>query len=160
MEKDITVAHQFLGGLSQPGLLLHRLAHFLEDGGGQLHVQTFRVGRHLAEQLLVGEDAVAVEAPVVGHALAAHGQPVGRAEVHRLGEVVALVEAAVVGPREGHHELPRALVGSVHLCGGTQRARQVTNRPSAAVLFSSKKKCGHDSGDVRGLRAPSGRWGS
>lgn len=43
--------------------------------------------------------------------------PVSSAEVNSLSEVVALVEAAVVGSGEGHHKLPCALIGPVHLRG-------------------------------------------
>lgn len=41
--------------------------------------------------------------------------PVSGAEVNGLREVVALVEAAVIGPGEGHHKLPCTLIGPVHL---------------------------------------------
>ena len=41
--------------------------------------------------------------------------PVRRAEVDRLCKVVALVEATVIGPGEGHHKLSGALIGPVHL---------------------------------------------
>ena len=41
--------------------------------------------------------------------------PVHGAEVDRLGEVEALVEPAVVGPRERDDELTGALVGAVDL---------------------------------------------
>lgn len=43
--------------------------------------------------------------------------PVSGAEVNSLCKVVALVEAAVVGPGEGDHKLPRTLIGPVHLRG-------------------------------------------
>lgn len=65
--------HNFLDSLSEFCLLLHHFPHFLEDGGGQFHVKTLWVGSHLAQQLLVGEDAVAVEASVMGHTLTTHG---------------------------------------------------------------------------------------
>ena len=45
--------------------------------------------------------------------------PIRRAEVDRLRKVVALVEAAVIGPGEGHHKLSGALIGPVHLEGKT-----------------------------------------
>ena len=41
--------------------------------------------------------------------------PVSGAEVNGLCEVVALVEAAVIGPGEGHHKLACTLIGPVHL---------------------------------------------
>ena len=41
--------------------------------------------------------------------------PVRCAEVDRLCKVVALVEATVIGPGEGHHKLACALIGPVHL---------------------------------------------
>ena len=41
--------------------------------------------------------------------------PVSSAEVHGLGEVVALVKPRVIGPRECHHKLASTLIGPVHL---------------------------------------------
>lgn len=41
--------------------------------------------------------------------------PVCSAEVDRFSKVVALVEAAVIGSREGDDKLSRALIGPVHL---------------------------------------------
>ena len=54
--------------------------------------------------------------------ISARTYPVHGAEVHRLCEVEALVEAAVVGPRERDDELPGTLVGAVDL----RRARDQT----------------------------------
>lgn len=45
--------------------------------------------------------------------------PVCSAEVDSFGKVVALVEAAVIGSREGHHKLSSALIGPIHLWGKT-----------------------------------------
>lgn len=41
--------------------------------------------------------------------------PVSSAEVHGLGEVVALVKPRVIGPRERHHKLASTLIGPVYL---------------------------------------------
>lgn len=41
--------------------------------------------------------------------------PVCSAEVDSFSKVVALVEAAVIGSRKGHHKLSSALIGPIHL---------------------------------------------
>lgn len=66
----------------------------------------------------MGEHTVTMEASVMGHALATHGQPVSSAEVNCLRKVVALVETTVIGSRKGHHKLPGTLIGSVDLPEG------------------------------------------
>lgn len=72
--KQTRKTHDFLDSLSQFRLLLHHFSHLLEDSSGQLHVETLWISSHLTQELLVGEDAVAVEASVMGHALTTHGQ--------------------------------------------------------------------------------------
>jgi hypothetical protein len=69
---------------------------------------------HGADQQLVRHDRVAHEAAVALDGQAAVPEPVGRGEVDRLRAVEAVVEAAVVGAREGHHELAGRLHGVVH----------------------------------------------
>lgn len=44
--------------------------------------------------------------------------PISCAEINSLCKVVALVEAAVVGPGKGNHKLPGTLIGPVHLRRG------------------------------------------
>lgn len=49
-------------------LRLHHPEHVLVGGGRDADVQPVRVGGHLADQLVVGEHAEAVQHAVVGHA--------------------------------------------------------------------------------------------
>ena len=77
-----------------------------------LQRQLVGLGRHLADEFVVAEDAVASHQRVMLHAFPPHLQPVGRSEVDGLGEVVSVIEAGVVGSREGYHELARVLVAS------------------------------------------------
>ena len=61
--------------------------------------------------------------------------PVHGAEVDRLGEVEALVEAAVVGPRERDDELPGTLVGAVDLTA-KQKHRTALVQPSPGLTLN------------------------
>lgn len=85
---------------------------------------------------------------------AAH--PVSRAEIHGLCKVVALVEAAVVGSGEGHHELSRTLIGPVNLEG----REYCRHEWQEFVSESLKDKGGAYKVYVRGRRAPLGHWDS
>ncbi len=68
------LSHRLLHGCSQPALRLDHLTQLSHHGRRQLHVQNLRISRHLTHQLLVGEDAVALQTPVVCHTLSAEGQ--------------------------------------------------------------------------------------
>ena len=88
--------------------------HIFVGDRGDFQAELRCRGSNLAHQLVVREDAEAVQLRVVLHALAALLQPVGRSEIHGFGEVVALIEPAVVSPRKGHHELARVLVDTIN----------------------------------------------
>ena len=72
--------------------MVEHLGHVAAGGGGRVQAEVDAARGDLADQLVVREDAEAVQQRVVLHALAAHLQPVGRRKVDRLGKVVALVD--------------------------------------------------------------------
>ena len=78
--------------------------------------------------------------------------PVSSAEVNSLSEVVALVEAAVVGSGEGHHKLPCTLIGPVHLRRGGTKVRLINNMDH--TTNNQIKYQPQAQGHVQGRRAP------
>lgn len=66
--------HHLLDSLPQLGFLLYHIVHFFEDGRRQLHIEVLGIGHHFAQKLLMGEDAVTVEAAVVGDTLTSQRQ--------------------------------------------------------------------------------------
>ncbi len=65
--------------------------------------------------------------------------PVCGAEVDGLSKVVALIEAAVIGSREGDDKLSRALIGPVHL---------YDNETGQSPLTVDKPSVGQNCGEV------------
>ena len=72
--------HLFQQRLAELSLLLHQHEHLLVHGSCQVEVQLLRAGGHLADELLVREDAVAAQAAVVLNALPAGGELEGGGE--------------------------------------------------------------------------------
>lgn len=66
--------HQFINLLTQPLLLFNHNSHVFLDCRCHHNVQDICFGSHFTDHLVVGEDAVAVEQPVMLHALPAQGQ--------------------------------------------------------------------------------------
>ena len=75
--------------------------------------------------------------------------PVGSAEVHRLCEVVSLVEAAVISSGKGHHKLPCALIGPVHLNRAyTQSDRLQTHNTTTDCYIAGERSGRETYGDA------------
>lgn len=66
--------HLFQQRFAEFTLLLHQHEHLFVNGGRQVEVQLFGASRHLADEFLVGEDAVTSQTSVVLDALPASGQ--------------------------------------------------------------------------------------
>ena len=95
-------------------------------------------------ELVVTEDAVSAHEGVVLDALSPHLQPIRRCEVDSLGQVVALVEAGVVGTRERDDELACVLVNTVHghTMGLKQKVRhslRIKGTPTNSILYGRAK---------------------
>lgn len=87
------------------------------------------------------KQATARKASARATAAEAHGHhpyPVHGAEVHGLGKVKALVEAAVVGSRERDHKLPGTLVSPVNLRRQTNGRFSVTFARKATWTSTSE----------------------
>ena len=64
------------------------------------------------QELVVGEDGVLLDVAVAVDAVEAGRKPVGKGKVHRFVEVEAVVEAGMVGSREGDDKLIGSLIAS------------------------------------------------
>ena len=93
---------------------VHHLDYVVVRDGGDLEAQLGGRRSYLADEFVVRENAESVQLRVMLNTFAPLLQPVGRSKVDGFGEVVALVEARVIGARERDDKFTRVLVQTVN----------------------------------------------